>query len=178
MQRQHIRILKASTVCLIAVCMIVIGTWNLFPEANSKTLDRASQERVSEEELSAAIEAHPGVTIVTMPLHGYNIPAKSQSQSNKLEVEALVLTPQGFDRTEVTRQKGKFLLVIKSRLGLYEPSLELSRLVENRPIEKLKANVIKKEQPSWVEELDLQPGEYVVNETGKSIWSCRLRITQ
>jgi hypothetical protein len=57
MQRQHIRILKASTVCLIAVCMIAIGTWNLFPEANSQTMDNASQERVSEEELSAAIEA-------------------------------------------------------------------------------------------------------------------------
>jgi hypothetical protein len=123
-------------------------------------------------------EAHSGVTIITLPLPAANIPAKSQSQNNELGVEALVLTPMGFDRTEITRPRGKFLLVIKSSLGLYEPSLELSRLVENEPIERLKAGVLKKEQQNWVEELDLQPGEYVVNETGKSIWSCRLRITQ
>jgi hypothetical protein len=123
-------------------------------------------------------EAHPGVTIITVPLHAANIPAKSQSQNNELGVEALVLTPMGFDRTEITRPRGKFLLVVKSRLGLYEPSLELSRLIDDRSMEKLKAGVLKKEQQNWVEELDLQPGEYVVNEASKSGWSCRLRITQ
>jgi Tfp pilus assembly protein PilO len=56
MQRQHIPLLKASVFCLIAVCIIVLATWNLFPEAKSQTLENASQERVSEEELSAAIE--------------------------------------------------------------------------------------------------------------------------
>src|SRR5262245_15017548 len=56
MQRQYIPI-TTSVLGLIAVCIIVIGAWNLFPEARSQTLDNASQERVSAEELSAAIEA-------------------------------------------------------------------------------------------------------------------------
>jgi subtilisin len=56
MQRQHIPITK-SVFGLIAVFVIVIAAWNLFPEAKSQTLDKASQERVSEEVLSAAIEA-------------------------------------------------------------------------------------------------------------------------
>jgi hypothetical protein len=121
-------------------------------------------------------EAHPELATFTVPLSA-NITAKSQSQNNKLGVEALVLTPIGFDRTEITRPRGKFLLVIESRLGLYEPSLELSRLNGNASIEKLKAGVLKKEQRNWVEELDLQPGEYVMNETSKSSWSCKLTIT-
>jgi subtilisin len=56
MRRQHIPITTAAF-SLIAVCIIVIGTWNLFPEASSQTLNNAPQERVSAEELSAAIEA-------------------------------------------------------------------------------------------------------------------------
>jgi subtilisin len=56
MQRQHIPI-TTSAFCLIAVFIIVIGTWDLFPEARSQTLDKTPQERVSADELSAAIEA-------------------------------------------------------------------------------------------------------------------------
>jgi len=56
MQRQRIPI-TTSAFGLIAIFIIVIGTWNLFPEAKSQTLDNATQERVSPEELSAAIEA-------------------------------------------------------------------------------------------------------------------------
>jgi subtilisin len=56
MQRQHIPI-TTSAFGLIAVFIIVIGTWNLFPEVRSQTLDQAHQARVSAEELSAAIEA-------------------------------------------------------------------------------------------------------------------------
>jgi subtilisin len=57
MQKQHIPTLTTSAFGLIAVFIIVIGTWNLFPEARSKTLDNATQDRVSAEELSAAIQA-------------------------------------------------------------------------------------------------------------------------
>jgi subtilisin family serine protease len=56
MQRQHIPI-TTSAFGLIAVCIIVIATWNPLPEARSQTLDKTSQERVSAEELSAAVEA-------------------------------------------------------------------------------------------------------------------------
>ena len=56
MQRQHIPT-TTSAFSLIAVCIIVIATWNLLPEARSQTLDNASQGRVSAEELLAAVEA-------------------------------------------------------------------------------------------------------------------------
>jgi hypothetical protein len=62
MRRRRIPILTASTIGLLANCIIVIGTWNLFPEAGSQTLNNAPQDRVSAEELSAAIEAQRQVS--------------------------------------------------------------------------------------------------------------------
>jgi subtilisin len=57
MQRQHISILTVSAFSLIAFTIIVIGVWEIFPQALSQTLSNASQEHVSSAELSAAVEA-------------------------------------------------------------------------------------------------------------------------
>jgi hypothetical protein len=99
------------------------------------------------------------------------------SQDSKSEVVLLVLTPNGFDETAITRPKGKFLLVVESRLGLKEPSLALSRIVGNNSKEKLKDGGIKKGQRNWSEELDLNPGEYELTEVNNPDWSCKLTIT-
>jgi subtilisin len=61
MQRQRIPI-TTSAFGLIAVCIIVIATRNLLPEARSQTLNNSSQVRVSAEELSAAVEAQRQVS--------------------------------------------------------------------------------------------------------------------
>src|SRR5437867_13073499 len=55
-----------------------------------------------------------------------NAPAAAPSMTNasqdlQAEVVLLVLTPKGFDQDIITRPKGKFLLVVESRLGLKEP---------------------------------------------------------
>ena len=55
MRKQHIPILTASALGFIAICIIVIGAWDIFPGARSQTL--ATQEQMSPAELSAAIEA-------------------------------------------------------------------------------------------------------------------------
>jgi hypothetical protein len=105
------------------------------------------------------------------------LPMSNTSQDHTAEVVLLVLTPQGFDETVITRPKGKFLLVVESRLGLKEPSLALSRIVGNNSKEKLKDGDIKKGRRNWSEELDLNPGEYELTEVNNSDWSCRLTIT-
>jgi len=48
--------LTASAIGLLANCIIVIVAWDIFPEVRSQTLNNAPQDRVSAEELSAAIE--------------------------------------------------------------------------------------------------------------------------
>jgi hypothetical protein len=54
-RKQHIPTLTASALCFIAIYIIVIGAWGMFPRAMSKTI--APQERISPAELLAAIEA-------------------------------------------------------------------------------------------------------------------------
>jgi hypothetical protein len=53
-RRQRIPILTVSALGFVAICVIVIGAWDIFPGAKSQTL--APQEPVSAEALSAAIE--------------------------------------------------------------------------------------------------------------------------
>ena len=55
MKKQRIPTLTASALGFMAVCIVVIGAWGIFPRAMSQTL--APQEQVSPAELSAAIEA-------------------------------------------------------------------------------------------------------------------------
>jgi len=54
-RRQRILILTASALCFIAICIAVIGAWDLFTEARSQT--PAPQEQMFPAELSAAVEA-------------------------------------------------------------------------------------------------------------------------
>jgi subtilisin len=54
MPKRRNPIFTASALGFIAVCVIVIAAWEIFPGAKSQTL--ASQDQVSAEELSAAIE--------------------------------------------------------------------------------------------------------------------------
>ena len=55
MRKQRIHKLTVSALGLIAVCIAVIGAWDIFTEARSKT--PAPQKQMSPAELSAAIEA-------------------------------------------------------------------------------------------------------------------------
>jgi len=51
-RKQRIPIMIASAFGFIAICIIVIGAWGIFPRAMSKTI--APQERISPAELLAA----------------------------------------------------------------------------------------------------------------------------
>jgi subtilisin len=55
MNKQHIPF-TASILGLTITCIFVIGAWNVFPKAKSQTLNSAIQEKVSSDELAAAIE--------------------------------------------------------------------------------------------------------------------------
>jgi hypothetical protein len=54
-RKQNIPTLTTSAVGFIAIYIIVIGAWGIFPGARSQTI--APQEQMSPAELSAAIEA-------------------------------------------------------------------------------------------------------------------------
>src|SRR5262245_15426855 len=95
---------------LIAVCIVVIGTWNLFPEVRSQTLDNAPQERVSAEELSAAIAAQRQV-------------AAGLSRSASFDQRLLKLS-------EEAQKKGGTVPVIVRVRAAFRPEGQMSKAAE------------------------------------------------
>jgi hypothetical protein len=58
--KQRIPTLTIPALGFIVICIVVIGSWGIFPRAMSQTL--APQEQMSPAELSAAIEAQRQAT--------------------------------------------------------------------------------------------------------------------
>ena len=90
-------------------------------------------------------------------------------------VQALLLTlrPTGFEPSEVTLPRGKYLLVVQNRTGLRGFALQLDRDRSERLHEvRLPARKL-----DWTGQFDLTPGDYVLRETDHPEWSCRVTIT-
>ena len=87
--------------------------------------------------------------------------------------EVLTLTPNGFEPGEISRPRGPFILRVANRTGLAELDLRLSREAggAERPIR------VRRSRPDRNEELDLEPGRYVLSEAGRPDWACRITIT-
>src|SRR5262249_1746317 len=93
------------------------------------------------------------------------------------EVRLITLTPDGYIPSEITRPKGKFLLVVDDRSGLPETSQKLERLIGEGNGEKLKEAKIKRTQTLWTEEQDLPPGEYLLTEAKHPSWKLKITVT-
>jgi subtilisin len=108
MQRQHIPI-TTSVFGLIAVFIIALATWNLFPDAKSQTLDNAPQERVSAEELSAAIE--------------------SQRQASAKLIRSASFNQRFRKLSDVAQKKGTVPVIVRVRAA-YRPEGQISNAAE------------------------------------------------
>lgn len=91
-------------------------------------------------------------------------------------VTQLLLRPEGFDSTEFTLPKGRYLLILQNRTGLDNLALQVSRLVGNG--EKPKDVAFDSKKKYRIESLiDLTPGDYAVTVQGYPDWTCRLTVT-
>lgn len=91
----------------------------------------------------------------------------------RVESEVITLTPTGFSPSEITRPRGRFLVVLDDRSGLDEVTFILGRANGDRVREarRTKAELI------WRQLEDLPPGEYLLTEAGHPEWVCRITIT-
>jgi subtilisin len=106
-RKQHIPTLTISALGFMAVCIIVIGAWGIFPRAMSKTI--APQEQMSPTELSAAIEA-------------------------QRQASAKLIRSASFDRrlqklSEKARKKGTASVIVKVRAA-FRPEGQISSAAE------------------------------------------------
>ena len=98
-----------------------------------------------------------------------------QHKRNIRDIEAEVITIYyyGFMPREITRPQGSFILMVDDLSGLPGTRLQLNRDTGS-PVRQME---IRREEPDWTDELDLEPGQYVLSEADHPGWACRITIT-
>ncbi len=90
----------------------------------------------------------------------------------RVEGEIIAISPQGFEPAEITRPHKHFVLVIENRSGLAEVNLRLDRERGGR----LREALVTREKLHWSDDLDLEPGRYVLSEATHPNWICHITI--
>jgi hypothetical protein len=93
----------------------------------------------------------------------------------KIQAEAVTITPHGFEPRVIQRSSGAFLLVVENRstfrsltLRLYQGSIPVGPPMIETPIVR--------EQLDWSSVQTLQPGVYVLAEAGHPTWTCVITV--
>jgi hypothetical protein len=98
---------------------------------------------------------------------------QGNSAQEEPEAEVVALLPTGFEPRQITRPRGRFLLVVKNRTGLEQVEWRLDREAGGRLREvRLSEGKLGSSQYE-----DLPPGTYVLTEAGHPDWECRVTIT-
>jgi hypothetical protein len=96
------------------------------------------------------------------------VPAPNQ----RIEVEVVVLTPDGFQPAAITRAKGQFILVAHHRSGLSQADLRLDRDTGAH----IDQASVPRERAQWSNMYDLPPGKYLLTEATHPGWTCTITI--
>ena len=111
--------------------------------------------------------ALPGVlktSVSTLPQRGHA----------DIQAELVTIAPHGFEPQELTRPRGRFVLMIENRSGLEAVTLRLTREGGTR----VRQMRVPREAPDWSEVVDLEPGRYQLSEANHSDWICVITITR
>jgi len=100
-------------------------------------------------------------------------PSTANATAEKVYAQVILLRPHGFEPAEITRRKGKFLMVVLNRGGAWEANYQLDRLAGN----KLHEAKVPREKRDWHQVVDLTPGDYVLKETNHPGWICKITVT-
>ncbi len=98
---------------------------------------------------------------------------QSSSEADRLEAVVISLRARGFEPAEITRPRGRFILVVSNKSWLEEVELRLEREDGSRVREVRR----RRNKPNWREVVDLPPGQYVLKEANNPGWACRITIT-
>lgn len=102
-----------------------------------------------------------------------NAVVQHNGKTRDIEAEVINIYYYGFMPREITRPQGSFFLMVDDLSGLPGTRLQLNRETGS-PVRQME---IRREEPDWSGELDLEPGQYVLRETDHPGWACRITIT-
>lgn len=101
-------------------------------------------------------------------------PVSTQAQ-NRLEAERITLGPSGFDRTEIIRPAGRFVLAVNDRSEQTDTSIVLTRETGDRlQVVKMRNAPRRRE---WRKVIDLPAGRYVLADVNYPERTCRILLT-
>jgi hypothetical protein len=100
-------------------------------------------------------------------------PAMAATKKRHLGYEVVTIGRDGFQPQSITRAKGPFFLSVENRSLARLLTLQLSAEHGNRLLDVPQPD----DQLEWIDELDLQPGSYVLTELNHPDWVCHLTIT-
>lgn len=123
----------------------------------------------------AALAASARAWLITTPDAQPLASAEAQGQASgeRLEAELLTIRPTGFDPVEITRPRGRFILVVNNRSGVHDLELRLDRERGERQIEVR----LPRGRLGWKKLVDPPPGTYILTEANHPDWVCRINIT-
>ncbi|HEX5602594.1 MAG TPA: hypothetical protein VFX63_08590 [Pyrinomonadaceae bacterium] len=96
-----------------------------------------------------------------------------QGPQAPVQAELITVTPTGFEPSELTRSKGRFLLAIDNQSGLDDLEFYFERETAGR----VNVPLSRRGKIAWREIVDLTPGTYVLRATNDKSWRCRITIT-
>ena len=96
-----------------------------------------------------------------------------QGPQASIQAELITVTPTGFEPSELTRPKGRFLLAIDNQSGLDEVEFYFERETSGR----VNVPLSRRGKIAWREIVDLTPGTYILGATNDESWRCRITIT-
>src|SRR5262245_2774446 len=101
---------------------------------------------------------------------GDRSPAVSQEG---IQIELVTIRTRGFEPSQITRSKGRFILAVYNRSGLEEVNLHL----DHEAGLKLRQERVPRTKLDWYAGLDLPPGKYFLTEANHSDWRCAIVVT-
>lgn len=100
-----------------------------------------------------------------------------QTDTPAVEVEVVVLTPDGFQPIQINRPVGPFILQVDNRTGIEEIEVTIQGRTLNGPHRGIiDSATIGGGQIDWNNEYDLAPDKYVLGVTGHPDWVCPMTI--
>ena len=99
-------------------------------------------------------------------------PATASMQAERFEVERITLQQWGFEPKAINRPPGPFSLIFENRSGFGDVDISLTQ--ESGPF--LRKVQVTKNALTWKQRLELPPGTYLIKESSRPDWQCRITI--
>ena len=93
-------------------------------------------------------------------------------KDQKLEIEAVTITPEGFEPQQLERTAGPFILSVTNQSGVDALNIR----IETEQHERIREKTLPLLTPYWRERIDPPPGKYIITEESHPEWTLTFTI--